>query len=382
MKGGLIYLQILLLPVLGCDEVHSPHVEHEGHAGHEGGSGVADNEIESSLLLKPVSEYVLSSVTVVRPLTGKFPLSVEASGFISYDPGEIKTVAARVSGRIVKLYLNSLFQPVSKGQKLFEIYSPELVKEQENLLFLMENDPGNKAIIKAVEERLFLLGMSAEQVAEVKKGGKSFYSIPVFSPYSGHLHKPAYDTKAVMPDEISPLLQKDRKPLLSEGMYVEAGQVLLSIYGTERVWALLSVYPEFQNGLKLHQQIIIYSDAGEKNAKADVIEPVISGGTNFISVRCYLENPGNILKPGMSIKAKITGDSISGMFVPFSAVLSLGQKFVVFVREENAFRAREVTVGGRVEDLVCILTGIGLNTEIADNAGFLIDSESFIRINP
>jgi Cu(I)/Ag(I) efflux system membrane fusion protein len=79
-------------------------------------------------------------------------------GNIGYDTREVGSISARVSGRIEKLYVKYRYQRISKGQHILDIYSPELLTAQQNLLFLLKNDAGNTTMIQASKEKLLLLG--------------------------------------------------------------------------------------------------------------------------------------------------------------------------------------------------------------------------------
>ena len=54
-----------------------------------------------------------------------------------------------------------------KGQHILDIYSPELLTAQQNLLFLLKNDADNTTLIQAAKEKLLLLGMSSQQLQKL-----------------------------------------------------------------------------------------------------------------------------------------------------------------------------------------------------------------------
>ena len=70
-----------------------------------------------------------------------------------------------------------------------DIYSPELLTAQENLLFVLKNDPDNKSLISAAWQKLHLLGMSEQQIGQIVNRRKALLYITVFSNYSGHIHE-------------------------------------------------------------------------------------------------------------------------------------------------------------------------------------------------
>ncbi|MEW6468784.1 MAG: efflux RND transporter periplasmic adaptor subunit [Bacteroidota bacterium] len=400
------YVSLFLLLLIGCDNEHAGH---EGHPGHKQQpiytcpmhpqiirdrpgqcpicgmdlvekprEGEADTSL--SILLKPANEYVLSQVKAIRPVEMKIPAVLAVSGVIGYDTRKVNTVSARVNGRIENLYVKSRFQRVVAGQKLFDIYSPELVTEQENLIYLLNNDPENTIIINAAEKKLALLGLTTDQVEEVKRTKKAFYSISVYSPYSGQVHEPETDVNPVVQGTMSQGASAPGELSVKEGMYVQKGQIIFAVYDTRSVWALLNIDPESQNLVRVNQRAVIRIGMDTIETSVGFIEPAIRQHQKSVTVRCYLKNPGNNLKIGTVITANIYGDSIPGLYVPFSAVLSLGQKKAVFVMEEGLFRARQVSAGFRADDWISIISGIDGTDSIAANAQLLIDSESFVKL--
>ena len=118
---------------------------------------IAEVELES--LLKPTNEFVVSSIPVTTIQKREEQIEIEALGNIAYDTRQVGSISARVSGRIEKLYVKYRYQKISKGQHILDIYSPELLTAQQNLLFLLKNDAGNTTLIEAAKEKLLLLGM-------------------------------------------------------------------------------------------------------------------------------------------------------------------------------------------------------------------------------
>ncbi len=125
--------------------------------------GSASTEIGLEALLKPTNEFVVSSIPVTTIEQKEEHINIETLGTIAYDTRAVGTISARVSGRIEKLYVRHRYQKISKGQRIMDIYSPEILTAQQNLLFLLKNDPENKAFIESAKQKLLLLGMSSQQ---------------------------------------------------------------------------------------------------------------------------------------------------------------------------------------------------------------------------
>ena len=82
-------------------------------------------------LLKSTNEVVASDVKTIKGEYRTVPLSQETQGIITYDTRNSYTLSVRTGGRLEKVFLKYAFQPVNKGQKVAELYSPELITAQE-----------------------------------------------------------------------------------------------------------------------------------------------------------------------------------------------------------------------------------------------------------
>ncbi|HEX4371738.1 MAG TPA: heavy metal-binding domain-containing protein, partial [Puia sp.] len=83
--------------------------------------------IQLETLRKPTNEFVIATVPVITPVEKNINAPIKAYGTIEYDSRAASTISARVSGRIEKLYIRYRYQEISKGQKIMDIYSPEIL---------------------------------------------------------------------------------------------------------------------------------------------------------------------------------------------------------------------------------------------------------------
>jgi Cu(I)/Ag(I) efflux system membrane fusion protein len=60
-------------------------------------------------------------------------------------------------------------------------------------------------------------------------------------------------------------------------------------------------------------------------------------------------------------------------------VVDLGLRAVVFIRHEGVFKPREIVTGAVAGNWVQVRSGLTSQDEIAAQAGYLVDSESFIQ---
>jgi Cu(I)/Ag(I) efflux system membrane fusion protein len=115
------------------------------------------------------------------------PVVKELLGIVTYDTRSIYTIPTRIGGRLEKVFLKYNFQPVTKGMKIAEVYSPELISAQRELLFLILNDADNKALIEGAIRRLKFLGATEKQVADLMKDQQVHNTFSIYSPYDGYV---------------------------------------------------------------------------------------------------------------------------------------------------------------------------------------------------
>jgi len=340
--------------------------------------GTANTKDTLEFLLKPTNEYVLSQIKSIHPTLKKLPIKIDATGKIMYDTKELSVVSARVAGRIEKLYVKSTFQAVENKQKLMDIYSKDLVTEQENYVYLLNNDAENTTLINAAKNRLLLQGLTVSQVDELNKTKKPFRLIAVYSPYSGHLHE--MNTPSI--GSAMATINENKPSTLKEGMYIEKGQELFNIYSTKKVWAVLNIHNDWISSIKKGQKVTLTIN-GEtlpnNNLTVNFIEPEIRPGQNTTSIRVSIQNTDHKIKIGSNVKALIDAGTKNGVFIPSSAVIHLGNSNIVFIKDHELYKAQPIETGIESNGWMEIISGLSDTDTIVENAQLLMDSESFIK---
>jgi Cu(I)/Ag(I) efflux system membrane fusion protein len=343
---------------------------------------IVEGELES--LLKPTNEFVISSIPVTTIQKREEQIEIEALGNIAYDTRTVGSISARVSGRIEKLYVKYRYQKISKGQHILDIYSPELLTAQQNLLFLLKNDAGNTALLEAAKEKLLLLGMDNQQLRKIIQSGQPSLSMAVYSSYSGHIHEAAKGD--IMNPESG--LMKDVSLIteelsLKEGMYVQKGQSVFTVFNPDRAWAILNIYGENQPLVKVGNAVrVVPETAPTKDFRAmvDFIEPFYRKESKTLTARVYFDNSDLKIPIGSQIRATIFGNTKDAYWLPKEAVLSLGIDKVVFQKSDGGFKAHKINTGITHKNHIQVLDGINETDSVAVNAQYLMDSESFIKV--
>jgi membrane fusion protein, copper/silver efflux system len=376
-------LTVLLLALVACNQ----------HPTTPPTSQAADTT-DLHTLLRPTNSAVVSDIPVTALQQGSQSLSIEALGRVDYDTRRTQTISARFSGRIEKLYVKYRYQHVHAGDKIMDVYSPELVTAQQDFLFVLHNDPTNSTLLDAAKTKLQLLGMNDQQLQQVIQSGKPLYKVTVYTRYTGHIHEagtmaasPGSDQQAAEPSGGgSPSMDVSKEMgelLLKEGMYIQKGQTLFQLFNTDQSWIILNLYGGSSSLVKTGSSVtIIPETAPDKPFQATIgyIEPFYREGNKTLTARVYFDNARKMLPIGSQIKATIRGETGSDTWLPREAVLSLGLHQVVLKRENGLFHVSAVQTGITTDSLIQITSGLNAQDSVAADAQFLMDSESFIKV--
>lgn len=341
------------------------------------------NDIQLEDLLKPSNEFVISSLPVTTIKRAEETITIEAIGSIQNDTREVASISAWISGRIEKLYVRYRYQMIMPGDRIMDIYSPEISTAQLNLLFLLKNDASNTSLINAAKQKLLLLGMSNSQLQQLIQSRKASFTITVYSRAMGHIHEAGQEKMNAAGTMNSSAVTT--APLsIREGMYVQQGQKVFALTNPNKAWAVLNIFPENQHLVKVGNAVKIAPEAMPQKAfaaKIDFIEPFYRAGSKTLTARVYFNNASLDIPIGSPVRANIFGSTANANWLPQEAVLSLGINDVAFVKSNGGFIAKKVVTGIKQNGLVQLVSGLTVKDTVAANAQYLTDSESFIKVN-
>lgn len=330
--------------------------------------------------LKPTDEFVIGDFETIVPIDTSYSSEIKLPGIIAYDENSASNISARIGGRIEKMYVNYKYQGVAKGQKLFDLYSPELLNEQQNFLYLITNDASNKAIINAAKSKLLLYGMTNNQINSIVNSKKINPVITIYSPTSGIIS----DTENMSTNGSSAMTNNPTTTQnlnIIEGNYVKKNETIFKLLNTNKVWAIFNVVQGYNSLIYVNQPIKIFTEINDSDftlEKVNFINTQLSATERTNSIRVYLKNSQKF-PIGLRLEGVLQSKPVSGMWVNKTAVVSIGSKNIVYLKIENGFKAHEVRTGVATGDRIQILKGIAITDKIAKNAQYLIDSESFIK---
>lgn len=290
-------------------------------------------------------------------------------GRIEVNERRTYTIAPKFEGWVERLYVNTTGQTVSKGQPLFDVYSPELVSAQrehtlakQGVAALKNADQearaGMNALLESSRQRLQNWDISDQAT----RSGTGQSRVTFRAPVTGVV----LEKKAV------------------QGMRFMPGEMLYQIADLASVWIIAEVNEQDIGRVKLGSEVQASLEAYPQDrfpGKVDFIYPTLNSMSRTVQVRIEMANPKGLLKPAMFANVLIdAGQRGKVLAVPSSAVIDSGKRQVVLVRlAEGRFEPRTVSLGQRSDDYVEVLSGVMAGEQVVTAANFLIDAESNIK---
>ena len=354
----------------------------------------------------------MASVETVPVQRRKLQREIRVVGKVQYNETTLATVTTRVEGYVERLFVDYTGVEVNRGDHLVEIYSPDLVLAEQELLLALRAQR-DTPLIASGKRRLLLWGVTQEQVDDLVRNRKVSDRITLFSPVRGTV----------------------TEKLVVEKAMVKPGDVLYRLAVLDSVWVYLDVYEFELPWVQYGQMVEIESEAypGRKfTGRVWFISPVLNDTTRTVQVLLNIDNADHKLKPGMYVSAMIRAallangdpapsglegqwscpmhplvvlpqpgqcpvcrmdlvqipgtptagqaDALSPLSVPVTAVLDSGMRKLVYVEKSRGnFVPVEIVTGPRADDSYPVLKGLSEGDRVAVRGNFLLDSQSQIR---
>jgi len=289
----------------------------------------------------------------IRPLWRR----IEATGYVGFDETRISHISTRVQGWISSLQVNAEGERVSKGDLLFELYSPELVNAQKEYLQALQR--GESRLLSGAEEKLKALGLIPSEIKLLAKRGTASENIRIIAPQDGI---------------VSSLGVRD-------GMFIQPNTTIMSLADLSSVWLLAEVFESQSDWVaagQAAQATLDYMPGVEFSGQVDYVYPVLDPVTRTLRVRLRFDNPEERLKPNMYARVSIYGRlRPNALSIPREALIPApGKDRVVVAIGDGKFHVHEVMTGLESGEFVEILAGISEGDEVVTSSQFLIDSEA------
>ncbi len=319
-----------------------------------------DHDMDPDQVMVPEGIQQAMNIRTQAAETGRLMRHIETVGRVSYDESRLQHIHPRVEGWIQALDVTAEGDRVEAGQRLFTLYSPELVNAQEEFLQALRR--GDSEVINAARARLRALDVQSSVIDTIDQSREVKQYIPWYAPHDGYVTALG----------------------VRHGMYVSPGLEIMELADLSSVWVIADVFESQADWVEVGQHAMIglpFSPGEQAHSDISHIYPVLDERTRSLRARLPVDNGDKNLRPGMWTAVSIhASPSEEGVVIPLEALIRTGRANRVVIREdESHFRVREVTPGMVSGDRVVILYGIEDGDEVVVSGHFLIDSEASIR---
>lgn len=314
-------------------------------------------------------------VRVARVEEGPLVLAIRTVGYVREAETRRHDVTLKVDGWIERLHADTEGMFVKEGDPLFDLYSPELLVAQEELLIakraLDRLPPGageslkseTEGLVESARRKLTLWGVPPGSIDETLRAGRPSGTVTFRSPASGFVTE-----KRVV-----------------QGAAVDARMMALRIVDLSEVWIDAQIYesriPLVKKGLKARATLQGRPE-GAHEGEVMFLSPQVDPATRAATARIAVPNPDLLLKPGMFADVEFSVEvSPRALLVPREAVIDTGVRQIAFVALEGGrFEPRLVRMGVETGDgRAQILAGLAPGDRVVTSGQFLLDSESRLR---
>lgn len=287
---------------------------------------------------------------------------------LNADQRNINAVSARVMGRIERLYFKNLGDYVSKGDKLFDIYSEELNNAKQEYILALEKQKtldnpliDFTTLLQSAKNKLLLWGLSEKQIQEIAEKKTTTALTTFYSPVAGYIT--TLDIR--------------------EGEYAMEGGTIVRIADLSTLWAEAQVYTSQLSQIDNNAVASVqFPDLPGKQTigKIEFMNPEINPQTRITLLRVNVANSGKLLKPGMPAYVTIKGKEVNTLTLPSDAVLRTGTGASVWVQTSNhTFKSRMVEIGMEDGERVEIKSGLQSGDIVVITGAYLLNSEFIFK---
>ena len=320
---------------------------------------------DMGIRISPVVENNLG-VKTAKVIREQLVLPINTVGTVNFDESRIQHIHTRVEGWIESLSVAAVGDRVKQGQVLFELYSPALVSAQEEYLAAVRSN--NTRLSKSSAGRLYALGLTKEQVSQLRRRGSVKQTVSILASRSGVV----------------------TNLMVRKGMFIKPSIEVMAISDLSSVWVIGEVFERQAGLVKEGLDVVVSSNSfpGRAwNGQINYVYPEVDPATRTLKVRVRLDNADELLRSEMLVDLMINSSvSDSVLTIPRSAVIKSGQhKRVVKALGDGRYQSIPVKTGfeGRSTHsdiaIVEVLDGLAEGDLVVNSAQFLIDSESYVE---
>lgn len=309
-------------------------------------------------LIQATTVEQLFNVKTVKVTSKNVEKSRTYNGYVEIIDQNIYTIALTQDGFVKDLTAANVYDKVTKGEKLFDIYSPEVYKTQIELLSAKKV---SRSLAKNIEKKLELYDVSKRNINKIKKSNRAYKYLPFYSPYSGIVIKKS----------------------ITEGASIKKGMEVYQLADLSSLWVVAKAYEADRAYIQTGSivQVTFNGDQQVYKGKVDFIYPIVDKVNKTIDFRITLANKEGKIQPNSYATIKSIMERGKSLVLPTTAVVTKGDKHLVFIagEYEGEYKSKVIQAKRVSSTEFQILSGLKEEDEVVNNALFLIDSDIVIN---
>jgi cobalt-zinc-cadmium efflux system membrane fusion protein len=358
--------------------------------------GICHPELSETLLIgqglkirleSPTSAKKAGIITAI-PTSDRPLASLVVLGKVTYNQNRFARITPLAAG-IIQKALVDVGDPISKGQVLAELISPDIAKAKSEYKSALANVALKHVVYKrekklvekrissqneyevalsehqvaqsikdAALQQLLNYGLQEEQIHNLEGKESSSSYLPIFAPFTGTL----VSRNAVIGEAVKP------------------GDMLFELADITSMWIELSVPENNLSLLKVNDPIEANFDVlpGVKiRGRLVWLSSSIDERTRMMKARAVVPNSTSQLKHGMFGHIRLLSEeSTKVLIAPGDALHRFNEKDFVFVKlSDDLYEARRINGSKKEGGVLEILEGVVPNEELVVNHSFTLKSE-------
>ncbi len=284
-------------------------------------------------------------------------------GFIVAQDSRKVDVLAWFSGYVEKLFADTLYKKVKKGDALATVYSPEVYKAKQDYLNSINFNAKRSApgMLKSAKAKLRLLGVSEDEINRIREVQHVDEFTTIYAPISGWI------------------FQKS----INQGSAFNAQKKLFQIVNLEKVWLEAKLFQnELENLKQLHNfKVKLKGMQKVFNATKNLLYPILDPKVATATLRLSINNTEELLKPGMYAKVYATSTATSQLVIPRTAAMRKNGTWYAFLATEFKGEYEPVAIEVKPLDTMhyIVIKGLKEDDTVVNNALFMMDSDAQIN---
>jgi cobalt-zinc-cadmium efflux system membrane fusion protein len=361
-----------------------------------GAAGIGAHDHANETIRLTHAQISASGIAVAPASAGTLSRRLTVPGTITLDAGRVARAPARVAGTVAELR-RRLGDPVAKGEIIAILDSREVADAKTEFLtaavthdlkktlyeraktlwrqkvsaewqYLQTEADYRQAQLKLdlARQKLSALDLDAAEVERITRedtetsGPSRLREYPVRSPISGRVIERKVDIGTAVGGQGQP-------------------DDLYTIADVSKLWIELAVPTAELVMVREGQKVEIVKDAAGhfgETGRIVFVSPMLDPATRSARVIAEIDNASGMWRPGTFVTTSIViGEESLALGLPRSALQTIQGESVVFVRNDEGFERRDVTIGRQDAAMVEVLAGVVPGERIAVENTFLLKAE-------